>query len=95
CPRLKVSTERIIFIDDRDVAIELIGGDDRELRADADNHGCDHEGSGEAERVEAGDLDVGEHIEAPCKPAGSSPLDWRPMCSAGGRDHFLPQAKKP
>src|SRR3546814_19389160 len=61
CPRLKVSAERIIFVDDDHVAVKVVGGNDGELVADPDDHRCDHQGFGEAERIEAGDLDVGEH----------------------------------
>lgn len=61
----QVSRERIIFVDDDQVAVKVVGGDDGELVADPDDHRRDHEGLGEAERIEAGDLDVGEHVEAP------------------------------
>src|SRR3546814_5287131 len=52
CPRLKVSAERIIFVDDDHVAVKVVGGNDGELVADPDDHRCDHQGFGEAERSE-------------------------------------------
>jgi hypothetical protein len=62
---------------------------------DRDDEGDHHEAAREAEGVAASDCDVGEHVEAPLRAGGFVPLDRRPMCPAGGRDHFWLEAQKP
>src|ERR1700749_1377629 len=55
------SSEGVIFVEDGDPAVMILGGDHREVGAGCDHHRDDHKRLGEVERVAAGDLDVGEH----------------------------------
>ena len=82
--------------DDGDAAVDILGGDDPVMLSDRNDKGSHHETLREAEGVTASDCDVGEHVGAPLRAGGFVPLDWRPMCPAGGRDHFFGwRPKKP